>query len=102
MKLITKAIFDKLVKGGDKPALKLFSPVGAATWLISEIDEDGIMFGLCYLGHGSPELGYVSLDEIKSVRLPLGLKIERDLHFTPDKTLTEYAKHARIAGRIVA
>jgi len=102
MKLITKAIAAKLAKKSDKPALKLFSPVGAATWLISEIDENRIMFGLCDLGHGSPELGYVSLDEIESVRLPFGLKIERDLHFTPDKTLAEYADEARSAGRIVA
>jgi hypothetical protein len=41
------------------------------------------MFGLCDLGMGFPELGYVSLNEMKAVRLPFGLGIERDLHWTP-------------------
>ena len=38
------------------------------------------MFGLCD--------GYVSLDELQSVRGPLGLGIDRDLHWTP-RTLQE-------------
>ena len=38
------------------------------------------MFGLCDLGF--PELGYVSLNELQGVRGPLGLGIERDLHWT--------------------
>ena len=30
------------------PVLKLFNPCGAATWLASELDEDGdTLFGLC-------------------------------------------------------
>jgi hypothetical protein len=32
---------------------------------------------------GYPELGYVMLSELGSVRGPLGLGIERDIHFTP-------------------
>jgi hypothetical protein len=45
------------------PVAKLFSPDGAATWLISEADPDDPdrLFGLCDLGLGFPELGYVSL-----------------------------------------
>ncbi|MCP4481700.1 MAG: DUF2958 domain-containing protein, partial [bacterium] len=79
-----------------------FNPCGAATWLISEMDEDGRMFGLCDLGMGSPELGYVMLDEITSVRLQFGLRIERDMHFEPYKTMSEYATEARELGRIAA
>lgn len=30
-----------------------------------------------------PELGYFSLSELEAVRGPLGLRIERDLHFSP-------------------
>ena len=59
------------------------------------------MFGLCDLGMGFPELGYVSLQELESVELPFGLKIERDMYFTPDKTLKEYASVAREHSRIV-
>ena len=39
------------------------------------------MFGLCDLGF--PELGYVSLNELRATRGPLGLGIERDLQWMP-------------------
>ena len=83
------------------PVLKLFNPMGAATWLATELDEDGdTLFGLADLGFGCPELGYFSLSEIESVRLPAGLGIERDLYFEPRFPLSAYAEAARIAGRI--
>lgn len=83
------------------PVVKLFNPCGAATWLITEMMPDGdTLFGLCDLGIGCPELGYVSLAELESVRGPLGLGIERDLHFVARFPLSVYAEAARIAGRI--
>lgn len=83
------------------PLLKLFNPVGAATWLASELYEDGdTLFGLADLGFGCPEMGTFSLTEIASVRLPHGLRIERDLYFRARFGLTVYADAARIAGRI--
>ena len=105
MKLITEEIKAKLAsnKGDanvDKPYLKLFSPTGAATWLITEIVDEDTLFGLCDLGMGFPELGYVSLHELESIRLPMGLGIERDMYFEPTKTLAEYASDARKAGHI--
>lgn len=36
------------------PVVRFFNPIGYATWLATEIDEDGIMFGLADLGFGSP------------------------------------------------
>lgn len=113
MKLITKEIEKKLLKNNEmhekfrKPHLKLFSPVGSGTWLISEIQSgsieqgNAIFFGLCDLGMGEPEMGAVSMQELASVRLPFGLGIERDLHWEPTKTLLEYAQEARAQGRIV-
>ena len=85
-----------------KPVVKFFNPCGAATWLISQMEEDGRMYGLCDCGHGTPELGYVMLDELTSYVGPLGLKIERDMHFKADKPLSEYADEARDQGRIAA
>ena len=74
---------------------------GAATWLFSELDEDGdILFGLCDLGFGCPEMGSVSLAEIAAVTLPFGLTIERDLCFESRFPLTIYADAARVAGSI--
>ena len=81
------------------PVVKLFNPCGAATWLITEMMADGdTLFGLADLGFGCPELGYVSLAEIESVKGPLGLGIERDLPFAPRFPLSVYAEAARLAG----
>mgnify|MGYP001220441983 FL=1 len=105
MKLITKEIEKKLSKnkgdGKDKPYLKLFNPAGAGTWLISKIEGD-LLFGLCDLGQGFPEIGYVSLSELKSLKLPFGLKVERDSSFEPKMSLAEYAKKAKAEGGIYA
>ena len=57
-------------------------------------------FGLCDLGMGMPELGYVSLSEIKAVRGKLGLPVERDEHFTAKATIKQYADDAQAAGHI--
>jgi hypothetical protein len=86
------------------PVVKLFTPDAGCTWLLTEIDphDPDIAFGLCDLGMGCPELGYVSLAELESVRGGLGLPIERDLHFAPMKTISAYADEARHAGRICA
>jgi hypothetical protein len=86
------------------PVVKLFMPDGAATWLINEVDPDDPdrLFGLCDLGLGFPELGYVSLSEISALRGRLGLPVERDQHFVATKPLSMYADEARAAGRIGA
>ena len=84
------------------PVVKFFDPCGAATWLITECDpeEPGRLFGLCDLGMGYPELGYVSLYELQTTKGKMGLPMERDLHFTAKKALSEYADEARNRGRI--
>lgn len=85
-----------------EPVVKLFTPWGAATWLLTECDPDGLAFGLADLGFGCPELGYISLDEIAEVRGPGGIPIEQDLHFTARKPLSRYADEARRLGSIRA
>lgn len=84
------------------PLVKLFNPLGAATWLATELDEDcDTLFGLADLGFGCPELGYFSLSEIAAVRLPYGLYIERDLSFETTFSLSIWAEWARRAGSIL-
>lgn len=118
MKLLTKTIRDRLLANGEaqdpvrgtedeidfKPLVKLFNPCGAGTWLLTELDTDypDIAFGLCDLGMGCPEIGSVDLTELESIRLPFGLGIERDIHWTPKTTLMGYAREAWKVGRIVA
>lgn len=86
-----------------KPVVKLFTPDAECTWLLTELDPDaGLAFGLCDLGLGCPELGYVSLAELASARGKLGLPIERDLHFEANKSISAYAEEARQLRRIGA
>src|ERR1039457_4658094 len=84
-----------------KPVVKLFTPDAQCTWLLTELGNDNIAFGLADLGMGIPELGYISMRELRELRGPLGLAVERDLHFDADKTLSAYADEARAHGRIV-
>jgi Protein of unknown function (DUF2958) len=84
-----------------EPVVKLFTPDAQCTWLLTELGLDDIAFGLCDLGMGTPELGFVSMSELRALRGPLGLPVERDLHFDADKTLSAYATEARARGRIV-
>jgi len=112
--MIPAALLARLLANGQKtasgqsidpyPIVKLFTPDAGATWLLTEIDpeEPDRAFGLCDLGLGSPELGYVSLSELASVRGRFGLPVEIDRHFLARRTLSEYADDARVLGRIVA
>ena len=86
-----------------EPVVKLFTPDGNATWLLTELDPNGgdLAFGLCDLGHGEPELGYVSLHELAAARGPLGLPLERDLYFAATRTIAAYAELAREHRRII-
>src|SRR5262245_18346681 len=115
MKLVPSDIREKLLRNGQanrrddglpreedeidhKPVVKLFTPDAGCTWLLTELDpgEPFEAFGLCDLGMGFPELGYVSLAELESVRGRLNLPVERDLHFVATHTLSVYAHASRV------
>jgi Protein of unknown function (DUF2958) len=117
MKLITDSLTEKLLANARaqrtaidkdqpaidfKPVVKLFTPDAQCTWLLTELDpDDALAFGLCDLGLGCPELGYVSLVELAAVRGKLGLPVERDRHFVANDTISAYAGEARARGHIV-
>lgn len=113
MKLLTKELKDKFKEyplgsqdrlgGAAKVIAKFFNPTGHGTWLITEGDiirdekgnvEDVEMFGFAYLGEiENAELGYISLSELQSVKIPpFGLTIERDLYYPSNITLSEACK----------
>lgn len=113
MKLFTKAIETKLINNfklqqahGENtidfvPIVKLFTPDANCTWLLTELDEDlEYAFGLCDLGLGTPELGYVSIAELKSIHGKLGLPVERDKYFKTTKKLSALAAIAKQNNRI--
>ena len=99
MKLFTKAQREKLIRNHaenenatepkkHKVVVKLFNPVGMGTWYLTELNPYTEMaFGLCEITE--KEIGYVSLTELEELRLPMGLKIERDRYSKIDKTLKE-------------
>jgi hypothetical protein len=60
---------------------------------LGRIARDGVMIAT---------LGFVCMRELREARGPLGLPIERDLHFEAAKTLSAYADEARAHGRIVS
>ena len=93
MKLLTKAVREALPplysqeKNPDPLCVvKFFDPCGSWTWFAYEGSDEGddfIFFGL--VKGFEEEIGYFSLKELESVKGPLGLGIERDLHWTPKK-----------------
>jgi hypothetical protein len=103
--MMTKADMTKLVanhvepSSSHKPVVKLFDCMGPATWLISECDENGMAFGLCDLGLGTPELGYVYIPELIEA---LGRRLEKDRYFEAKMSMPEYAKKARSEQKINA
>ncbi|MGE0502528.1 MAG: DUF2958 domain-containing protein [Rhizobiaceae bacterium] len=108
MILVTDNLRDRLLANGRQrdidhvPVVKFFNPIGAGTWLSTELDADGdTLFGLADLGFGSPEIGSFSLSELISVRLPFGMGIKRDILFEAAFPLSVYAEAARQAGSIV-
>lgn len=88
MKLITKELEERFEKIGDQSEIhdpiivaKFFNPAGRQTWYASEYDkENNICFGYV-TGFDFIEWGYFSIDELESLKLPFGLKVERDIFF---------------------
>jgi len=71
------------------PAVKVFLPVGSATWFLTDKDSsepDEIRyFGLCDLGLGFPELGWVDREGLLGIEV-MGLGVELD-EYTQNVTL---------------
>lgn len=96
MKLLTKAIENKLIKNpiyskdgqGDSASVvvKLFGG-SAATWLVTEGNRqdngDWELFGKVTMDGVSWEWGYFMLSELMNLRFrPFGLGVERDVYFS--------------------
>jgi len=90
MELLPKDLADRLPPiysqselGDDAIAqVKFFTPWTNWTWYGSEYDpEERVGFGVV-VGF-ERELGYFSLAELEAVRGPAGLRVERDLYWTP-------------------
>ena len=105
MNLLTKAITGKLPVHGSTDGqgeeaiaqVKLFTPWTGWTWYGIEYDpEREEMYGLT-VSPSEQELGTFSLAELRAIKGPFFLKIERDIYFTP-KTIGECRKRHEIEG----
>ena len=85
-----------------QPVVHLYLPGSSHQWLLTEIHtEDDVAFGLCDLGMGFPELGYVDLREVLAAAASVNAELRCNLAFRPVAPLSEYAEQARRAQRIV-
>lgn len=76
--------------------IKFFTPDSSWTWYVTEgspEEGDFIFFG--FVVGFEKEWGYFALSELESARGPLGLPIERDLHFEPGP-FSEVSKRERL------
>ena len=108
MELVTEELRQELLNNWDsedqdlKPVLKIFAPIGASTWMIASMNpnDNDTMYGLCDLGLGSPELGYVPLSELQQIRIRfmagVEMELERDLYFEPKHSLAVYESAAHL------
>ena len=89
MKLLTDELRQRLPplysqEGVKDPTVhaKFFTPDSNWTWYVTEgrPEADDFLFFGYVIGH-EEEWGYFVLSELESARGPLGLPIERDLHF---------------------
>ena len=88
MQLLTQELRKKLPALGttekiDDPTIqaKFFTPDSNWTWFATEFDQKDTFFGA--VSGFEFELGHFSLSELQQTRGPMGLPIERDLHFNP-------------------
>ena len=63
--------------------VKLFTPDSQWTWYIIEFSKEDKSTCYGYIKGFESELGYFSLQELESIKGPLGLAVERDLSFSP-------------------
>ena len=79
--------------------MKFFFPAGRYTFYATEGEPQGdefLFFGYCIspLGADCDEWGYVTLSELRSVKVH-GLTMERDLHFPiAERTVAEVRRRA--------
>ena len=86
MMLLTKAnrkALPKIGEGDGTAHVKFFTPDSSWTWFATEFDGEDLFFGL--VDGFEKEIGYFSLSELKKARGALGLPVERDRYFTPQK-----------------
>ena len=63
--------------------VKIFTPDAQWTWYIIEISKEDKSTCYGYVVGFESELGYFSLKELETIKGSLGLRVERDISFSP-------------------
>lgn len=110
-KLLTKEQLVKLKSNGSyenqdrdhTPVVMLTIPYTDCIWLISEImpENENVGFGLCDIGQGTPELGYVDLKDLADNQMYIGMPVYNNPLFNGKYPMSAYADAAREACVIV-
>lgn len=90
------ALWSQDGKGMEAMAHVRYFGGGSAVWYVTEYDPaTGEAFGWADLFGDSGELGYLSMEELGTLRVPpLNLPIERDCHWSP-RPLSQCAEVAK-------
>jgi Protein of unknown function (DUF2958) len=102
-KLTTAEQYAKLISNGlpentdqdHAPVVCWYCPTGIAKWLVSEIVDEETAFGLCDLGFGYPELGYIHLPDLEECDKSFMFGIDRKTQVLPNFPMSVYAEAAR-------
>ena len=81
-----------------EPIVKLHIPGTYCLWLLTELDEDYMAFGLCQIQMA--ELGSVWLPELIDLDIQ-GLRVVQDTDFKPTTSLRGYSNLARANGGLL-
>jgi len=98
--LLTSELLSRFAELGpqDEPnpliVTKFFTPWSRWTWFaFSYNPENGIFFGL--IKGTETELGYFAMEDLRELRGPIGLRVERDLYWR-EKRLSDQKKELLI------
>lgn len=80
------------------PAARLYIPYTYCEWLLTEVDSQGMAFGLCQIQVA--ELGSVWLPELAELDVR-GMKVAEDHTFVPTMTISQYADAAKANGGLL-
>jgi hypothetical protein len=83
-----------------EPVAKIVIPDMGIAYLFTRLDDTGTAYGLCDVGLGAPELGYIDLHKLQAITDRYSLSVEQDRHFRPKYPLSVYARAAMKAGAI--
>ena len=96
MNLLNQPLLDRFNELGHQDILdpiivtKFFASWSRWTWYVISYDEEsGMFFGIVQGTH--TELGYFSMQDLKRLKGPLGIGVERDMHWR-EKRVSELKK----------